>query len=279
MSTEGFWMIEFVRTTFLMLALQTAPAVTQIPALPIAGVDAEVFMRTAEVVKVEDLDSKGITKPRKVTLADGEQTIEAVFKTVDTIHQKVTLTTGRTVFRLRDSYRHEIAAYELDKLLGLGIVPPTVERKIRRETGSLSLWVHGAMTEWHRAKVAKIPPPDPQDWNDQMFVIRLFMQLTWDTDYNNISNLLIDADWHIWKIDSSRAFRTDPKLRREESLTRFSRRILATLGELSRERLDERLGPWLDRKQLDALWARRTRILELATERVAEHGETAVLYP
>jgi len=279
MSTKGFRMIEFVRTTFLMVVLQTAPAVAQTPALPIEGEEAEVVLRTAEVVKIEDLDSKGMTKPQKVTLVDGEQTVEAVFKTVDITHQKVTLTTGRTVFRLRDSYRHEIAAYELDKLLGLGIVPPTVERKIRREAGSLSLWIQGAMTGWHRAKVAKIPPPDPQDWNDQMFVIRLFMQLTWDTDYNNISNLLIDADWHIWKIDSSRAFRTDPELRREGTLTRFSRRILVALGELSKERLDQHLGPWLDRKQLDALWARRLRILKLAQERVAEHGETAVLYP
>jgi hypothetical protein len=272
-------MIELVRTTFLMLALQTAPAVTQTPALPIAGEEAEVFLRTAEVMKLEEFDSKGITKPRKAILSNGEQTVEAVFKTVDTIQPKVKLTTGRTVFRLKDSYKHEIAAYELDKLLGLGIVPPTVERTIHRETGSLSLWVHGTMTEWHRAEVKKIPPPNPQSWNDRMFVIRLFMQLTWDTDYNNISNLLIDADWHIWKIDSSRAFRADPKLRRKGTLTRFSRRTLAALGELSRERLDEHLGPWLDRKQLDTLWARRERILELATERVAEHGEVAVLYP
>jgi hypothetical protein len=272
-------MIELVRTAFLMLALQTTPAAAQTPALPITGEEAEVFLRTAEVVKIEDFDSKGITKPRKATLSDGELTVDAVFKTIDTVHAKQKLSNGQTVFRLKDSYKHEIAAYELDKLLGLGIVPPTVERKIHRDTGSLSLWVYGTMSEWHRAKVAKIPPPNPQIWNNQMFVIRLFMQLTWDTDYNNISNLLIDTDWHIWKIDSSRAFRADRELRREGTLTRFSRQALAALGELSRERLDGRLGPWLDRKQLDALWARRERILELAAERVAERGEAAVLYP
>ena len=68
------------------------------------------------------------------------------------------------------------------------------------------MWVYDSMTEWDRAKVKMIPPPDPVAWNDQMHVVRLFMQLTWDTDYNNVSNLLIDPGWKIWKIDSSRAF-------------------------------------------------------------------------
>ena len=39
------------------------------------------------------------------------------------------------LFNLKDHYKNEIAAYELDKLLGLGMVPPTVERKIGREWG------------------------------------------------------------------------------------------------------------------------------------------------
>ena len=40
-----------------------------------------------------------------------------------------------------ESYRAEIAAYELDKLLGLSMVPPTVERKVKGETGSAQMWV------------------------------------------------------------------------------------------------------------------------------------------
>ncbi len=250
----------------------------QEPPLVLTGEAAEEFLKTAEITKVEEFDTKGITKPRQVTLTDGEVTTKAVFKTVDEFHTKVKLTTGRTLFKLRDRYQHEIAAYELDKLLGLGIVPPTVERKIRRDTGSLSLWVNGTMTEWHRKKVKKLSPPDIEIWNNRMFDIRLFMQLTWDADYNNISNLLIDANWKIWKIDSSRAFQSSKKLRREGSLTRFSRPVLKTLEELTREEIDETLGPWLAKDQLEGLWARRTRILELAQERIEERGEAAVLY-
>ena len=40
-----------------------------------------------------------------------------------------------------ESYRSEIAAYELDKLLGLGMIPPTVERHIKAEVGAAMLWV------------------------------------------------------------------------------------------------------------------------------------------
>ncbi len=257
---------------------QASQPATQDPPLVLIGEAAEEFLKTAEITSIEDANTKGITNPQKATLTDGEVTGKAAFKTIDEFHTKVKLTTGRTIFKLRDNYRHEIAAYELDKLLGLGIVPPTVERKIRRDTGSLSLWVNGTMTEWHRKKVKKLSPPKGREWNDQMFTIRLFMQLTWDADYNNISNLLIDADWKIWKIDSSRAFQGTKKLRREGSLTRFSRPVLQALESLTRETIDEKLTPWLADDQLDGLWARRTRILELAQERVEERGEAAVLY-
>jgi hypothetical protein len=262
----------------LSLTLQAAVVAPQSPG-PLVGDELADFLRSAEVVQVEDFETKGITRPRKATLSDGSRTIEAVFKTVDVVHDKVKLSTGRTVFRLKDSYRNEIAAYELSRLLGLDIVPVTVERKIHGKTGSLTVWVHDAMTEWQRAKVKMLPPPDTHAWNDQMHTVRLFMQLTWDTDYNNVSNLLIDPQWKIWKIDSSRAFLADKKLRREGTLTRFSRRVLAALEALTREELDQRLGPWLEHNQLNALWARRNRILALAEQRIAERGENEVLFP
>ncbi len=257
---------------------QTPQPAAQDPPLVLTGEAAEVLLKTAEITALEEFDTKGITRPRKATLVDGEVTAKAVFKTIDKFHVKVKLANGRMLFKLKDSYKHEIAAYELNKLLGLGVVPPTVERTIRRDTGSLGMWINGTMTEWHRKKVKKLSPPDTRVWNDRMFTIRLFMQLTWDTDYNNISNLLIDADWKIWKIDSSRAFRSTEKLRREGSLTRFSRPVLQALESLTRETIDEKLTPWLADDQLDGLWARRTRILELAQERIEERGEAAVLY-
>ena len=115
-------------------------------------------------------------------------------------------------------------------------------------------------------------------YNDQMHDIKLFLQLTWDTDYNNVANILIGPDWKLYKVDSSRAFRQSDTLRREDAPMRFRRRTLNALESLTRERLDASLGRWLDERQLDGLWQRRCRILELAREQVARQGEAAVLY-
>src|SRR5688500_5347188 len=40
-----------------------------------------------------------------------------------------------------ESYKTEIAAYELDKLLKMDMVPPTVERQIQGNSGGAQLWV------------------------------------------------------------------------------------------------------------------------------------------
>ena len=261
-----------------LFAVQSAAVEPPTPALALEGAAAEVFLLEAEVTDLEGFGSKGITKPRKATLSDGERTLHAVFKDVDDYEPKSKTPDGRVFFSLSDSYKHEIASYELSKLLGMDIVPPTVGRTIDRKNGSLQLWVDGSMREWERKNVKKLTPPDMDRWNNQIATIKLYLQLIWDTDFNNISNLLVDESWKLWKIDASRAFYVDKKLRREDSLNRFSRKVLAALETLDREVLDTTLERWLSARQIEALWQRRTRILELAAENVAKFGEESVLY-
>lgn len=268
----------FLLIVFILGATSALAAEDEIIGLPLTGEEAVNFMRTAEVEgRPEEFDSLAISDPVRVTLTAGTQTIRAIFKDENTNHLKFKFADGRTLTRVKDSYRNEIAAYELDVLLELGIVPPCVERRIHSHTGALCLWVENAMTESERIN-KNIQPPSAATWNDQMFTIRLFHQLIWDPDYNNVRNTLVDANFKIYKIDSSMAFRPDSNLRKEKSLTRFSRKLLAGLESLERSEVDARLGPWLDEKRLDALWARRTRILELAKERIADMGEEAVLF-
>ncbi len=256
-----------------------AAAPTPSYGLALQGAEAEEFLRSAEIVEVEGFDTQGVTRPRRVTLADGRRSLHAVFKNVDEYRPVKELAHGQRVIRFRDSYRHEIAAYELDKLLGLGIVPPCVERSVQGNTGALCLWVEGAMTEWERLKVRQIKPPDPERWNEQMYTIRLFLQLVYDLDYQNISNLLVDPDFKIYKIDSSRAFRNEGKLTHAGELIRFSRSVLDALRRLTPEMAKSRLGAWLTPGQIEGLMARREAILTLAQRRVAEQGEGVVLFP
>jgi len=260
-----------------ILAIQGAAAEAPLPALALTGEAAEVFLREAEVQDLEEYENKGITHPRRAILTDCEHTLRAVFKDIDDLHVKWKTDDGRIFFNVIDSFRNEIASYELDKLLGLGLVPPTVERQIGHEVGSLQFWVEGAMTEWERKKVQKLRPPDMEAWNNQVSTLKVFLQLVWDTDFNNISNIMVDESWKIWKIDSSRAFHSNKSLRREDSLNRFSRKLLTALEDLDREELEKKLNPWLSKKQIKTLWQRRDRVLELADERVAEFGES-VLY-
>ena len=264
-----------VCTLLLQVAVAT-PAPTS--GLPLEGAAAEEFLKNAKIVTVKNFDTKAITRPKRVELTEGERTCYAVFKTIDEYEPKKQFADGETELQYSDSYEYEIAAYELDKLLSIGIVPPVIERRIRGDIGSLSLWVEGSMTEWERLKVRDIHPPDVAAWNKQMCTIRLFLQLIYDTDYNNANNLLVTPDWKVYKIDSSRAFRRHKKLRREESLERFSRPVIASMRALTREQLKNSLGPWLSKGQIESLWVRRGLILELAERRIAELGEDAVLF-
>ena len=103
--------------------------------LPLRGEAAETFLKTAEVVRKKGL-GQGITLSDQYTLSDGTRTLKAVWKTIDEFKRGVTRLEGGGVFvDLADSWKHEVASYELDKLLGTGLVPPTVERTFDRKKG------------------------------------------------------------------------------------------------------------------------------------------------
>jgi hypothetical protein len=258
-----------------------APAVPPSPAaavgLPLEATAAEEFLRTARVVDRARIGG-GLTRPERLTLTDGTRNHRAIWKTIDEHRMGLRQLEGGVEFDFRDSWRHEVAAYELDKLLGLGLVPPTVERRIAGRTGSLQMWVEGAMTGDDQKKKG-LEPPDAEAWNAQMHRVRLLHQLTYNTDHRNIRNVLLDPSFRVYAIDSSRAFRIQQDLLTPGDLVRFSRALLARMAALDRPTLESRLGQWLDSRQIDGLLARRDKILVLAKARVAEKGEEAVLYP
>ena len=246
--------------------------------LPLAGEEAEAFLRKARALNRTPI-GEGITRPDRVTLTDGTRTCRAVWKT---IHDRriglQRMDRGGYEFDFRDSWKSEVAAYELDKLLGLSLVPPTVERSLFGRTGSLQVWVEAAMTEDER-KRRGLEAPDAAAWNAQMHKVRLLHQLTYNTDYRNVRNLLVDPAFRVYAVDSSRAFRIQEELLTPQDLVSFSRAVLERLAALDRPTLEARLGAWLGGRQIDGLLARRDRILALVKERIAEKGEEAVLYP
>jgi hypothetical protein len=254
------------------------PAPTSGFGLPLEGEAAEEFLKTAKIARMKEFDGRAITHPQVAELTDGERTLRASFKTVDIRRPTVELENKEVYIDFRDHWTHEVAAYHLDRLLGLGIVPPCVKRRVGPAHGAMCLWVENAITEWDRER-ADMDPPDLESWNRQVHTIRLFLQLTFDIDCLNARNLLIDENWKIYKIDSSRAFRLDHELRGPDELDRFSRSVLSALRALDPVQVQLRLDPYLDKGQINAIMARRDLILELAEQRVEEHGEAAVLFP
>src|SRR5262245_2766577 len=235
----------------------------------------EQFLINAKVVQRRNL-STGITNSQRATLDDGNLKHDAHIQTVDI--QKATFQTAtRTEFNFRDSYKFNMAAYELDKLLDLNMVPVSVERKVAGNMAAVTWWVDDAlMTELDRHK-KKMEPPDLSTWNPQMFVCRVFDQLIYNTD-RNLGNLVITKDWKIWMIDHTRAFRTLKDLPSPENLVRCDRKLLANLRRLSKDVLSKELERHLTSLQIDALLARRDKIVSFFDEQIAKKGEEVVLF-
>lgn len=220
--------------------------------------------------------SVGVTNSNRLTLEASGLRHDAHVQTIDERKAKFEGASGGTELNFRDSYKYNIAAYELAKMVGLNMVPPYVERRIASDTGSVSWWVNDTMMESERHKKS-IAIPDSDRWNDQMYAVRVFHELTYDTD-PNLTNLLITKDWQLWIIDQTRAFRLNTNLRDPKNLVRCDRRLLSRLRELDEATLKERLSRWLTKSEIHALDARRAKIVNFFDKEVKSKGETAVLY-
>src|SRR6267142_1060616 len=176
------------------------------------------FLLNAKVVSSHE-SSKGITHPPRLTLSDGSVTHDASFQSIDEHKQMAQLGIG-TEMNFVDSYKYNLAAYALAELLGVeDLLPVYVERSWKGTRGSLSWWLPVKMDEVERHK-QNLTAPDADAWNNQMYKIRVFDQLIYDTDAN-LTNVLIGEDWKIYRVDFSRAFRRHKDLKNpKENLVR-----------------------------------------------------------
>jgi hypothetical protein len=220
----------------------------------------EEALRTAAIERV-DVVPIGVTKPKRAFFANGAPIASAAWKAL------------RPGYRsgYYESYKSEIAAYELDKLLGMQMVPPAVERTVEGETGAVVLWLEG-VKGWDKDRPAKGPEPE---WSRQISRMKLFDQLIANIDRNQ-GNLLYDADWHLFLIDHSRAFTDRTNLRGMATVGLVDQRLWDGINALTREDLQRVLGPWLEARAIDAILTRRERMREEVKKSVAKLGEARV---
>jgi hypothetical protein len=132
------------------------------------------------------------------------------------------------------------------------------------------------MDEADRQK-QKLNPPDVEAWNKQMHRIRVFDALLHDNDIN-LTNVLIDANWKVYRVDFSRAFRLSDTVRDTRDLVKCERQLLAKVRALNAEELAAKTKGFLSQPELRAVMARRDQVLAIFDQMVRDKGEAAVLY-
>lgn len=234
------------------------------------------FLSTAKVIASRHT-SKGVTSPWRLTLTDGKVTHDASFQSVEIYKQEMRLAQG-TELNFHDSWKFNVAGYRIAKMLGLdNMVPVYVERKWEGKDGSISWWIPDVQFDEGERISRHIAAPDPQAWNDQMYKIRLFDQLLYDTD-PNLTNVLITKDWKIWRIDFTRAFRTYKSLQSPKDLKRCDKALLEKLKALNQDQVMDATKGYLSKGEVKSLMARRDKIVEHFDKLVAKEGEAQVLY-
>ena len=234
------------------------------------------FLQTAEIVKSKP-SSKGVTHPWRLTLSNGTITHDASFQPIDEHKPKMDLGNGKIETDFVDSYKYNIAAYQIAELLGVDyMLPVYVERKWEGKTGSLSWWLPVKMDDAERFE-KKIEPPDADKWNQQMFRIRVFDELVYDTD-PNLTNVLIGQDWTVWRVDFSRAFRKSKELRGEKNLVKCDRQLFEKLKTLKADEVAEKTKRYLTKDEVNGVMARRDKIVAKFQSLIAQKGEKEILY-
>ena len=239
--------------------------------------EVKEFLRTAKVVSQKRV-KVGINGIYKVKLEKDGVERHAAFRTVDVDakNKVVTMADGSTRIGFRDDCLFELAAYRFSRLLGLDNVPPVVKRKIRGKPGTLQLWVENAMMEKKRQK-EKIKPPNQVRWVYQRQVMRLFDNLI-DNEDRNPGNILIDADWKLWLIDHTRAFRCHQELQNPQFVRYCPRTVWARLTQLDRDLLKQELKGTLSGKEITALAARCDLLVDHIQNLIDTNGRGAVLF-
>jgi hypothetical protein len=246
----------------------------------------EDYLRTARIVRSEPV-GEGVTAPLKLYfLKDGVEA-KGVWKSIDT-----------TVDGCPDHWHGEIAAYELDKRLGLNMVPPAVELVVEGRRGAVSLWAES------RASLLKVVEERlavPDEAAGRIDAAK-YLTRAWDSlianDDRTQQNVLYTADWRTVLIDHSRAFVSDREHRRRliygaggiktmddgaggrrpALFRRLPRAFVERLRLLDLDAVRQAAGPWLSETEMEAVVERAGLLLAEIEAAVRRDGEDKVLY-
>ncbi|MGB2907115.1 MAG: hypothetical protein WBB73_08435 [Candidatus Aminicenantaceae bacterium] len=236
----------------------------------------EGFLVNAESIDQSRMNTgQAVTNPWILTLSHNGVTNKAIWKNPS----------GRMKGYL-ENWKWEIAAYKLDKLLGLNMVPPTVERRFEGDRGSAQLWIEGCFTL--RDKVEddiKTPSHKVFHFNRAYYLQRAFDNLIANDDRHQ-NQYLITEDFRMLLIDHSRSFQTSGKFTNDliyskkngNEMKQLPAAFIEKLRALDFAMIKEAVGEYLNEKEITAVLKRRDLILKAVDKLIEELGEEKVLY-
>jgi hypothetical protein len=224
--------------------------------------EIEAYLKTAGVVRLADAP-RGVTRSKRAFLEPGGP--------VDSFAWKP-LASG-TAGGFRESYQAEIAAYEINKLLQLDLVPPKVERTVDGEKGAAIMWVTPTKSFADLGGPPTPPPAMRYAWTRQLIKAKMFHNLIGDID-PNLGNWLVDPAWNLILVDHSRALTTTSKLVHE--MDHVDAPLWDRIKALNRQTLAPATGGWLTTGEVDAILVRRDEMQKAIDRLVSKKGSAQV---
>ncbi len=211
--------------------------------------------------------ASGRTEPWKVRMESNGITRWAQFKYINRPRPA----------SIPDSFSYEIAAFKLNKHLGLDLVPPAVLRTIKDTPGSLQIFVENAMREADR-KRENIVPPDPESFDREMVDLKVFENLVYDACGNDRDTLIQKDTGKVYRVDFSEAFAPENGTIPGCEILRCSRRLYQELLDWDQDKVTTLLAPYLNEEEIRALYARQGAIVRMIQEQIETRGENEVLF-
>ena len=241
--------------------------------------EIEEFLLTGDIIRAEDI-GEGVTKPKRLYLKKGDQETSGCWKNVEGKHM------GN-----QEGWQYEIAAYRFDKLLGLNMIPPTVEREFDGKKGSLQLWV---TTPYSLLTIMQENIPMPTTGTAAVrisrakYIVRAFDSLIANADRTQ-QNLRYTEDWRTILIDHSQCFQSARKhtknlmygkkgIKEIQLFRSLPRSFVENVKALNFEKIKDAVGPYLKDKEIKAVLARKDLLLKEIEDMISEQGEDKVLY-
>jgi hypothetical protein len=234
---------------------------------PLSPQESEAYLKTAAVLAVQKESVSGRTAPWKIKLESDGNVRQALFKYINRPRPDP----------IPDSYKYELAAYKLSAYLGLGFVPPVVEREIEGMPGSLQVFVENAVSE-ERVKEKNFRPPDAKAFAGDMDDLKVFENLVHDSCTNEQDTLIQQPDWRVFRVDFSQAFAPDGQTGPGCEIMRCSRKLYGALNGWDEAEVARLLSPYLNPEEIRALNARRNLIIWAIRHLIESKGEGAVLF-